>query len=112
MKGSICTTVVKDRGTASSPVTLVRVTVGMPTEPKAVGKELASIQLRQAGTGFMPRPTRMPAGMAMAVPKPAMPSRKPPKLQPMSRMSTRRSADTPVSIPLMTSIAPVFRDRL
>ena len=48
-----------------------RVTVGMPTEPKAVGKALASIQIRQAATGSIPRPTKMPAGMAMAVPKPA-----------------------------------------
>ena len=103
---------VKDRDITSSPVTLDRVTVGMPTEPKAVGKALASIQLRQAATGSIPRPTKMPAGMAMAVPKPAMPSRKPPKHQPISRMSTRRSADTPVSIPLITSIAPVLRVRL
>ena len=62
--------------------------------------------------GFMPMPASMLAGMAMAVPKPAMPSMKPPKHQPMSSTSTRLSAETPVSICLMTSMAPVFRDRL
>ena len=112
MKGSICTTVMKARGRESSPVTLARVTVGIPTDPKAVGKALASMQTRQAVTGSMPMTTSMLAGMAMAVPKPAMPSRKPPKHQPMSRMMTRLSRDTPASIRLITSMAPVRRDRL
>lgn len=57
-------------------------------------------------------PASMLAGMAIAVPKPAMPSIKPPKHHPMRSTSTRLSAETPVSICLMTSMAPVFRDRL
>ena len=62
--------------------------------------------------GFMPMPASMLAGMATAVPKPAMPSRKPPKHQPMSRISTRWSLETLVSRRLMTSMAPVRRERL
>ena len=112
IKGTICTTVVKARGRGSSPVTLARVTVGMPTEPKAVGKALASIHTRQAVRGFIPMPASMEAGMAMAVPKPAMPSMKPPKHQPMRSTSTRWSAETLVSICLMTSMAPVRNVRL
>ena len=112
MKGTISTTVVKERGRASSPVTPARVTVGIPTEPKAVGKALASIHTMQAWTGSIPRPTSILAGMAMAVPNPAIPSRKPPKHQPTNRMRMRLSEDTPVSRPLMTSIPPVFTTRL
>ena len=112
IKGIICTTVVKARGSGSSPVTLASVTVGIPTEPKAVGKALASIHTRQAVMGFIPIPASMLAGMAIAVPKPAMPSIKPPKHHPMRSTRTRLSAETPVSICLMTSMAPVFRDRL
>ena len=112
MKGAISTTVVKASGMASSPVTLTNVVVGIPTEPKAVGKALASIHTRQDSTGSIPIPASIPAGMATAVPKPAIPSRNPPKHQPISRMMTRRSPDTLDSIRLITSIAPVRRDRL
>ena len=54
----------------------------------------------------------MLAGMAIAVPKPAIPSRNPPKHHPTSRMRRRLSAETPVSICLIMSIAPVFKERL
>ena len=112
IKGAICTTVAKARGSGSKPVTFAKVTVGIPTDPKAVGKALASIHTRQALMGSMPIPANIEAGMAMAVPNPAIPSIKPPKHQPMSSTNTRLSAETPVSICLMTSMAPVFRDRL
>ncbi len=112
INGTIWNTVVKASGSASSPVTACRVTVGMPTEPNAVGKALAIMQTTQASIGFMPMPASMLAGMAIAVPKPAMPSRNPPKHHPTSRMRRRLSAETPVSIRLMISIAPVFKERL
>ena len=54
----------------------------------------------------------MPAGMATAVPKPAIPSIKPPKHQAMSSARMRRSAETEVIIRPMTSIAPVRTQRL
>ena len=49
IKGIICTTVVKARGSGSSPVTLASVTVGIPTEPKAVGKALEFVVLALDG---------------------------------------------------------------
>ncbi len=54
----------------------------------------------------------MDAGIATAVPKPAMPSMKLPKPQPIIRARTRLSWETPPSIRLICSIAPVFRVRL
>ena len=69
-------------------------------------------QTLAASSGEMPRPASMPAGMATAVPKPAIPSRKLPKPQPMSRMSTRLSELTEVSICLMVSMLFVWRLRL
>ncbi len=88
------------------------VLVGMPMEPNMVGTPLASRHERMAVTGLMPRATSMEAGMATALPKPAMPSRKPPKHQPMRMVSTRLSEDTPMSWALMTSMAPVCTVRL
>ena len=96
----------------SMPVMVASVVVGMPMEPNMVGVPLAIRQATMAMMGLMPRPASMPAGMATAVPKPAMPSRKPPKHQPMSSVSTRLSELTEVSICLMTSMAPVCTVRL
>ncbi len=95
-----------------SPVMACRVTVGMPTDPNAVGNMLAIMHTMQASIGFIPIPASILAGIAIAVPKPAMPSRKPPKHHPTSRIKIRLSAETLVSICLMISIAPVFKDRL
>ena len=54
----------------------------------------------------------MPAGMATAVPKPAMPSMNPPKHQAMSRARIRRSLEMEVIICPITSMAPVLTHRL
>ena len=54
----------------------------------------------------------MPAGMATAVPKPAMPSIKPPKHQATSSASRRRSLLMEVIMPPITSMAPVRTHRL
>ena len=99
-------------GPASSPATEAAVMVGMPMEPKAVGVALATRHTRAEKMGSKPRPHRIPAGMATAVPKPAMPSIKPPKPQAIRSTSTRLSRVTAVSIPLMRSMAPVRTVRL
>ena len=98
--------------TGSMPVMEASVVVGMPIEPNMVGTPLAIRQHRMAVTGEMPSATSIDAGMATAVPKPAMPSRKPPKHQPMSSVRTRLSAETPHSMRLIESIAPVWTVRL
>ena len=98
--------------TTSMPVMEASVVVGMPMEPNIVGTPLAMRQARMEVTGEMPSAMSMLAGMATAVPKPAMPSRKPPKHQPMSSVSTRLSAETEQSIRLIVSMAPVCTVRL
>ena len=92
----------------SIPVMEASVVVGMPMEPNIVGTVLAIRQERIASTG--PRPTAMSidAGMATAVPKPAMPSRNAPKHQPMRRTSTRLSDETEQSIALIVSMPAVW----
>ena len=62
------------RGRISTPETALRVIAGTPTEPNAVGMALITRQATMVFTGSKPRATRIPAGIATAVPKPAMPS--------------------------------------
>ena len=81
--------------------------VGMPMEPNIVGTPLASRHTSTALMGSKPSAIIMAVGMATAVPKPAMPSRKPPKHQPISSASTRWCELTEVSITLIVSMAPV-----
>ena len=89
-----------------------RVVVGMPMEPNMVGVPLAIRQARMEMMGSTPRAIIMEAGMATAVPKPAMPSMKLPKHHTMSSVSTRRSDETEVSICLILSMAWVQTVRL
>ena len=98
--------------TTSRPVMLDTVVVGTPTEPKAVGIELTTRQPTTTGRGSMPSAIRIPAGIATAVPKPAIPSMKWPKAHPIRRARTRWSVETPASIFLIFSMAPVSRLRL
>lgn len=88
------------------------VTVGIPMDPNGVGTPLAIRHNRHAISGSKPSPTSMLAGMATAVPKPAMPSMKPPKHHAIIRARILASEDTDERRRLMTSIAPVLRDRL
>jgi len=101
-----------DNGRTSSPVIEARVTVGTPTEPKAVGVELTTRQAITARIGSRPIPTSMDAGMATAVPNPAMPSIKFPNPQPIIRRRTLSSMETPASIFFIKSMAPVSIVRL
>ncbi len=112
MKGAHWRLSTKDRWVFSSPTRLASVVVGMPMEPQGVGNPLASRQTRHEKMGSNPMAASMPAGMAMAVPNPAMPSMKPPKHQAMRSTSRRLSLVTDASIPLMVSMAPVFTHKL
>ena len=111
-KGNACSACVKASWMGSMPVMVARVAVGMPIEPNIVGRPLASRQARMAVMGFTPSAASMLAGIATAVPKPAMPSRKLPKHQPMRITSTRMSDETEQSIALIFSMAPVCTVRL
>ena len=84
----------------------------MPMEPYGVGTPFASRQTSTAGIASNPRPASIPAGMATAVPKPAMPSMKPPKHQATSSASRRRSLEMDVIMCPITSMGPVFTHRL
>ena len=86
--------------------------VGIPTEPNAVGVAFATRQATVAGIGENPSPQRIPAGIATAVPNPAIPSRNPPNPQPINSSRILRSFDTPVSTFLIFSILPVAIHRL
>ena len=97
---------------AFSPVTPATVEVGTPTEPNAVGVEFTTRHATTHVSGSYPIATRMPAGIATAVPNPAMPSRKFPNPQPMIRRMIIGSDETLDSIALMESMAFVFNTRL
>ena len=112
ISGASCSICVNARVAESRPTKFASVTVGIPIEPNGVGVPFATRQTRQDNRGEKPRPASMPAGIAMAVPNPAIPSIKPPKHQPISNTRIRLSLDTLVIICLMTSILPVYRERL
>ena len=101
-----------DSAIVSTPATETRVTVGTPTEPKAVGVEFTTRQPTTAPIGSTPIPASMEAGIATAVPNPAIPSIKFPNPQPIRRSNTRLSLETLANIFLISSIAPVFKIRL
>ena len=54
------------------------VVAGSPTAPNPTATVFATRQMTAENIGLKPRPIRMAAGMATAVPKPAMPSSTPP----------------------------------
>ena len=93
-------------GEAAPPgaTSLHSVVTGTPTAPKPVATVLPMRATKAENIGLKPRPMRMAAGMATAVPKPAMPSSSPPKPQTSIRTSTPRSSVNEVNCCLMTSI--------
>ncbi len=97
---------------ASRFVTDASVTVGTPTEPNAVGVELTTRQAITESIGLTPIAANMDAGMATAVPNPAIPSMKLPNPHPIIRSNTLWSMETLASIFLINSIAPVSNVRL
>lgn len=112
LSGKSCKLMYVDSCTGSIPVKLAKVLAGIPMEPYVVGTELATRQTRMALIGSKPMATNIEAGIAIAVPKPAMPSMKAPKPQPMSRARTRRSLLTVVNMCLTMSMLLVYSVRL
>ena len=105
--GAACIVSIKPNIKASRPVTLAKVTVGIPIEPNIVGILLATRHASMALTGLNPNAINIDDGIATAVPNPAIPSRKPPKHQPINITRIRLSSDTDVIIFLITSMALV-----
>lgn len=60
--------------TGESPVIAEMVATGTPTDPNAVGIELTTRHPTTTGTGSIHSAIRIPAGIATAVPHPAIPS--------------------------------------
>ena len=87
-------------------------TVGTPTEPNAVGVELTTKQAITERIGLIPIAANIDAGIATAVPNPAIPSMKLPNPHPIIRSNTLWSTETLASIFLINSIAPVSNVRL
>ena len=99
-----CNVIFVAKPTGFKSVKLAKVVVGIPMEPKVVGTVLAIRQARMDRNGLYPKPTIMLAGIATAVPKPAIPSMKAPNPHAINRARIRLSLLTVVSICLITSI--------
>jgi len=90
-KGS-CRPTMADSSISSSPVTLARVMIGVPSAPNATGAVLAINASPDAASGEKPRPMRIAPVTATGVPKPAAPSKKAPKQKAISSSCRRRSS--------------------
>ena len=112
MNGASCKVWVKASCVFSSPTKLASVTVGIPMEPNGVGTPLAIKHTKHENNGLKPNATSMLAGIAIAVPNPAIPSIKPPKHHATSNTKIRLSLETLVIICLMISMPRVRKDKL
>ena len=106
------TTILAAVVTGSRPVIFIAVTAGIPIEPKATGVVFATRQTTAAKRGSNPKATSIPAGIATAVPKPAIPSIKAPNPHEIINTRIRLSLDTDANICLMTSMYFVCTTRL
>ena len=97
---------------SSTPETVPNVVVGTPTEPNAVGVLFTTRHAVTARMGSSPIPASIEAGIATAVPNPAIPSMKFPNPQPIISINILLSSEIPASIFLIESIAPVLSVRL
>ena len=86
---------------------LASVVTGTPTAPNPVGTLLAISDTKALNPGLNPKPIRMAAGIATAVPNPAIPSNRPPKPHTSRSTMTPRSFVSEVNCFLMTSISPL-----
>ena len=87
------------------PVKDANVVVGIAIEPNVVGTEFATKQAKIDFNGSKPTATIIAAGIATAVPKPAIPSIKLPKPQANNNAKIRISLVTEDNIILIVSIA-------
>ena len=86
--------------------------MNLPIEPNVVGTEFATRHAMIDFSGSKPTATIIAAGIATAVPKPAIPSMKAPKPHASNNASTRVSDVTEESMVLIVSIAFVCTTKL
>ena len=91
---------------------LQSVVTGTPTAPNATATVLAMSATRAENIGLKPSPMSIAAGIATAVPKPAIPSSRPPKPHTMSNTTMPLSSEMLVNCALITSISFVSRRML
>ncbi len=91
-KNGNCRPTIIDSSISSSPVTLARVMIGVPSAPKATGAVLAISARPDAANGEKPRPIRIAPVTATGVPNPAAPSKNAPKQKAISSNCKRRSS--------------------
>ena len=111
INGVNCRAVIHDNDVFSKDRRFAKVTVGIPMDPNAVGVPFAIKHTRHENNGSNPNDTSILAGIATAVPKPAMPSINPPKHHAINKTSTRLSVEKDVIIDLITSMPPVLNDK-
>ena len=111
INGVNCKAVINDNDVFSKDNKFAKVTVGIPIDPNAVGVPFAIKHTRHENNGSNPNDTSILAGIATAVPKPAMPSINPPKHHAINKTSTRLSVEKDVIIDLITSMPPVLNDK-
>ena len=87
-----------------SATSLQSVVTGTPTAPNPVATVLPIKDTRAENIGLKPSPMRMAAGIATAVPKPAIPSSSPPNPHTRSSTSSPLSSVIDVNCLLITSI--------
>ena len=105
-KTGSCRPTIALRRSRSSPVTLWRATIGVPSAPKATGAVLAISDRPEASSGEKPSPMRMAPVTATGVPKPEAPSKNAPKQKATRRSWRRRSRVTPVMLSRSTAKEP------
>ena len=91
----------------SSPVTVLRVRIGVPIAPQATGAVLAIRQSKAAWNGRNPSPTRNAAEIATGAPNPAAPSMNAPNEKATSTAWSRRSPESRAIDAFITSNWPV-----
>ena len=96
---------------AFNPKFEIIVVTGSPTVPNAVGVEFAIKQIIAAVIGENPKEIIIAAGIATAVPYPAIPSINPPNPQASIKACARLSDVIFPNIVLMISILPFFTDK-
>ena len=103
---------ISGEATPSAATWLASVVAGSPTAPKPTATVLAIRQMTAENMGLNPSPMRMAAGMATAVPKPAMPSSTPPRPHVSSSTSRPLSDVIWMNCVLMVSISFVSQRML
>ena len=99
-----CNTTAVLNGITGNPVSCASTITGTPTAPKAVGTLLAIKLTNAENTGRNPRLIKIAAGIATAVPNPAIPSNNPPNPHVINNTCTLLSVEIEENCCFNTSI--------